>query len=215
MASFLATALADAKKKKQQAATPVDPNSLAGTTARINAAATTAGQNADTAENTYLTQATNFNPTGAVRDYATAAYDATSQNIRDQLAKLAGDDVSQGRINTGFYDEDRGEVMNRNLADYNSKVAQAAYNATGYQLENQQGLAANAENQSQTSLSILRGNQQDMEQQAEAKAARARQKKKGIGSLIGTALGGAVGSIIPGVGTMAGASIGAGLGGGF
>lgn len=208
----------DAKKRaaqqaaKQQAS---DPNSLVNTTNRINTAAGKAGENADLAESTYLKQATTFNPTQAVKDYSTAAYDATSQNIRQQLAQLAGDDVSQGRINTGFYDEDRGEVMNRNLADYNSKVASAAYNATGYQLQNQEGLARNAEDNTNTFMSTMRGNQQSMQQQAEDKAARARKKKSGIGSLIGAGLGAAIGSVVPGVGTMAGAQLGQGLGGGF
>lgn len=221
--SLLSKALGlDAKKRKAQeaaksaaAAAAADPNSPQNTTARINAAASTAGQNANTAESTYLQQATQFNPTQAVKDYSTAAYDATSQNIRDQLNTLAGDDVNQGRINTGFYDEDRGQVVNRNLADYNSKVANAAYSATGYQLANQQGLASNAENQENTYMSTLRGNQQYQEEQAADAADRARKKKSGIGSLIGGVLGGTIGSIVPGLGTATGATLGAGLGGGF
>lgn len=221
--SLLSKALGlDAKKRKAQIAAKTaaaqaaaDPNSLQNTTARINTAAATAGANAQTAENAYLKGATSFNPTQAVRDYSTAAYDATSQNMRDELNKLAGDDVSQGRINTGFYDEDRGQVVNRNLADYNSKVANAAYSATGYQLANNNSLAANAEDENNTFLSTLRGNQQYMQDQAADAAERARKKKRGIGGVIGGILGGTVGSIIPGLGTATGAEIGAGLGGGF
>src|SRR5688500_16009957 len=63
----------------------------------------------------YMGFADDFDASKQLDTWARGAYANVSEGSTDQLRDLEGQSVSQGRLDTGFYDEDRGEVIEENM----------------------------------------------------------------------------------------------------
>jgi len=172
------------------------------------------GYGADEAD--YEKRARGFNAGQSVNDYAQGAWSNITDSVgglKDILTKLKGSAVGAGRLDTGFYDEDQGQVVNRAMESLNADIAQQSVAATGLDLRNQEDLGSWAEGKRNTYLDLLSG----ATDRATADDNARRARRSGFWGAIGTAAGAAAGSIVPGLGTVAGAklgnTIGSGLGG--
>src|SRR5688572_13081478 len=66
---------------------------------------------ANTATDAYLDKATNFDAGASFKEFADGAYGSFQTNLGKELRNLAGRSVGAGRLDTGFFDEDQGQVI--------------------------------------------------------------------------------------------------------
>jgi len=127
-------------------------------------------------EQEYDRRALAFDPQESLNRYATGAWD-TIQNrvggVRDQLRDLGGASVGAGRLDSGFFDEDQGAVINRGMESFGSALAQQSMNATGMEQRNIEGIGATGEARGTRYLDLLAGGMDRA--QAEENARRQRQ----------------------------------------
>jgi hypothetical protein len=76
----------------------------------------------------------NYDPSAAVNQWATGAWSGVKQQLGDDLTATRNHDASLGRLNTGFFDKDRGMVMTRATQGFNNALAEQAVNASGQKL---------------------------------------------------------------------------------
>lgn len=146
----------------------------------------------------YLDRAENFDASQALNEWAKGAYGTVSQQISDELKSLRGQAVGAGRLDTGFFDEDQGTVVNRNLANFNQALSQQALGAAGLDLRNAEGLGAFGERATENATDLLMSRREEVENAAREDEARKRRKRSGIGGFIGGALGAAGGFVLGG-----------------
>lgn len=72
-----------------------------------------------------------FDPDAAFRTSAEGAMGDFRREMSDQLRDLTGSAVGAGRLNTGFFDEDRGEVATRLGGQFQDRLAQGAMQTAG------------------------------------------------------------------------------------
>lgn len=152
-------------------------------------------------ENQLMTSQQNFDPSSYLNTYAQGAWGSISDALKNQLTTLKGQSVGAGRLNTGFYDEDNGAVINQATKQFNDSIAQQSMGALNAK-----------QRATDTYADLLTGRREELENDYRSAEERKRKNKSGIGGAIGGVLGGTVGSIFPGVGTWAGAALGSGLG---
>ena len=167
-------------------------------------------QGAQQAQDFYLSGMQGFDPRAAFKEYRAGALADTKDLLGRELSDLAGRAAGSGRLNTGFYDMDAGDVTRNVLGDFNNRTAQAALQTSGQRLNQLQGAGNYSINAGNTALEAYSGELD--RQQAEENAKRKR--RGGLLGGIGAVLGAGVGSVIPGVGTYLGAELGGLLGGG-
>lgn len=73
----------------------------------------------------------NYDPTQAVGQYARGAWNAIQPDLADQLDSVRNQDARLGRLDTGWFDKDRGQVMTRAVNSVNAGIDQQAVNAAG------------------------------------------------------------------------------------
>ncbi len=143
----------------------------------------------------------NYDGQAALDRYATGAYASVSEGLKRTLADTRGAAVGAGRFDSGYLDEDQGEVIRQTQSDFTNNLAQQSLNAA--QMTNSvRGRGTD----------LLLGRSEQVQNDAREEAERRRRKRSGIGSAIGTFLGGAAGAALGGP---AGAAIGGRLGGGI
>lgn len=76
----------------------------------------------------------NFDPSGAINTYANGAWGSIKANLGDQLNDIRNQDARLGRLNTGFFDKDRGTVINRATDQFTNNLAQTAVQGAGLKL---------------------------------------------------------------------------------
>ena len=76
----------------------------------------------------------NFDPSGAINTYAKGAFGEVQHDLGTQLDDIRNQDARLGRLNTGFFDKDRGVVMNRAMDSFNNQLAQTAVQGAGLKL---------------------------------------------------------------------------------
>lgn len=81
-----------------------------------------------------------FDAGGAVKEYATGAWQGAKMDLRDMLGEQEAASQRGGRLNSGFFDRDRGRV----ITDVNNRFAQAL----AAQAVQAAGITANAKGQS-------------------------------------------------------------------
>lgn len=140
-------------------------------------------------ERTYIDRAKSFDPSKALDDYARGAFGQVSQNISDQLRDLTGRAVGSGRLNTGFFDEDQGEVVNRNLSDFNNQLLSHALDAESMGLQNLQSLGSYAANKQNTYYDLLSGGMDRETAEENARRQREASLFGGLAQLAGTYIG--------------------------
>lgn len=143
----------------------------------------------------YEEWANSFDASKQLNQYAQGAWGSISDALKTELEGERGRAVGQGRLDTGFYDEDRGTIYNRATKQMSDALAGQSLNALN------------------TTVGVKQQYGEQLENDYRENQARKRQKKRGIGSLIGGVLGAGVGAIAggpagAGVGWTAGSSIG-------
>lgn len=68
----------------------------------------------------------NFDPSAAGATYAQGAEGAFESQLKGDLTSLTNKAVGSGRLNTGFFDTDQGNVIKSNAANFNNALATAA-----------------------------------------------------------------------------------------
>lgn len=187
---------------------------------QIDTAGTAATGRGEEAQNQYLKTAEGFDPTASIQKYASAQWDTAMNDpvsgLKRQLSNLSGVATGAGRLDTGFYDQDQGDVINNVTKGYANSVASTALEGTRMAQENNQNLGSYGERQSGLGLDVAGARYSELQAKAEEKAARARSKKRGIGSAIGGLIGGGIGLVTGGPAGMAGGyKAGSAIGGGF
>lgn len=71
-------------------------------------------------------QLTNFDPSAAGKEYADGAYGDFKNKVSDQLNELQNKSVAAGRLHSGLFDADSGNVITRLGSDYSNAIAQEA-----------------------------------------------------------------------------------------
>lgn len=165
------------------------------------------GQQGNTATENYLARALAFDPTQAINTYAQGAWGAAQSGMKDQLADMAGS-AAGGRINTGFFDADRGDVYRRTVSDFGNTMAQTAVQGAQMAMQNNNQMGQFGQEQQNRYTDLLMSRRQEIENAAREEAERKRKKKGMFTSLLGSGLGMLAGSVIPGVGTAIGGAIG-------
>ncbi len=125
----------------------------------------------------YIRRALSFDPSQAVADTARGTWSSIVSDVgglKDMLRDLKGQSVGSGRLDTGFFDEDQGAVINRAVENLNSQVAQGSLQATGMAQRNIEDIGSYASQSRARYLDLLTGglNQQIAQQEA-AKARKA------------------------------------------
>lgn len=200
-----------AQQTMAQGAATMDPYSRAGLVGQENAQMGGAFGRAGSALDTYQNFASNFDASKALNTYAQGAWGSISDALKKNLQAESGSAVGAGRINTGFYDEDRGTIYNQATKQLSDSIAQQSLGAAGLQANVMQGYGNFGLNEQNTGLDLLTSRREELENAAREEDARKRQKKRGVGGLIGGVLGGVGGFLVSG-GNPAGAFEGYQLG---
>lgn len=167
-----------------------------------------------TASDAYLDRATNFDASESLNTYARGAWGSISDALGHQLSDLKGSAVGAGRFDSGFFDEDSGEVVNRATDQFSNAIARESMNALSAEQRNTESLAGFGSRRSENASDMI-GQRYEMEENAaREEAERKRRRRSGIGSAIGGVLGGVGGFLVGGpAGAGAGVKLGSGLGG--
>lgn len=135
-----------------------------------------------------------FDPGAAFKEYAGGAWKAVQSDFADNLESLASKAAGAGRLNTGFYDRDQGELVQRTMGDYSNRIAQGAMQTAGMAQQQRRDLLGYGQEQQNSYLDLLTG-QWDREAMMDEK----RNESKGgfwktLGNIAGVAgkVGGAV-----------------------
>lgn len=171
-----------------------DPR-LAQQQAILDAAQGSAAGYADQAGGAAISQMLSFDPTDAIRTYADAQWSGAQEGLKRQLGDLAGSAAGSGRLDTGFYDQDRGEVIRNVMGDYSRGVASTALDATRMRMSNTNQLAGMGMEYAGMSADLASGamdrRQAEITAAAEEKAA-GRARKRGMWGKAAGVVGGAV-----------------------
>lgn len=149
----------------------------------------------DQANQTFLNNATTFDAKQGLNDYAKGAWSNVSQGLDQTLARLKGQAVGAGRADSGFFDQDQGDVIRNVTSDFTNNLATKSLDAQGQQLSNTQALGQFGQNQQNTANDLLTSRREELENNARDEAEKKAKKKSGIGSALGGILGAATGFI--------------------
>lgn len=186
---------------------------------QIDTAGRDAGTRGKSAQDQYLKEAQGFDPTAAIQKYASAQWDTAindpTQGLKRQLTDLKGASVGAGRLDTGFFDADQGDIIKDVTRGYGNSVASTALRGAEMGQQNSQALGSYGERQTGEATDIAGERYSELQNNAADKAERRRAKKRGIGSAIGSVIGAGIGSFGGPQGASVGAGIGSSVGGGF
>lgn len=102
-------------------------------------------------------QARAFDPSQAYKEMAGGAWSSAQRGLADNLESLAGQGAAMGRLNTGFFDRDQGELIQRTNQDYQDRIAQGALTTAGMQQQQNMGLLNYGQEQQQSYLDLISG----------------------------------------------------------
>lgn len=200
---------------RRKGASP-DPYSLGGYTQSVDASGAAAGARGEQAQNAYVNRAENFDASRSLNEWARGAYGNISTALTQRLRDLTGQAVGAGRLKTGYFDEDQGQVVRGAQQDFSNVLAGQSLNALQLQSSNDRELGAYGERQTEFATDVAQSRREEMLNAQREQAARARQRKRGIGQLIGGVLGAAGGFAVGGPGgAAAGWGVGRTVGGSF
>ena len=141
-----------------------------------------------------VTDLAKFDPQASLNTYATGAWDSILNRVggmKDQLRDLAGSSVGAGRLDSGLFDEGRGEVMNRGMESLGSALAQQGVNAAGLKASTLNSAAGFQEGEQNRYLDLVRGGMDDDTARQNARDASKSSMWGTIGQVAGT-VGGAL-----------------------
>jgi hypothetical protein len=137
---------------------------------------------ANRAEDYYLDEATGFDPRAALQEYGEAAYGDFSKKLTREVGEMGGRAVGAGRLDTGFYDVDQGELVTDLAGQYQRDLSSHALDAAGMNLRRIEGVGSYGQGARNTYLDLLAGERD--RQTAERNA-----RRQMWGGLAGSALG--------------------------
>lgn len=208
----LATLYQQRRARRPSPANWGDQGSIAADQGRTAAAAGAMG-GAATAD--YYNRISSFDPTQAINRYAQGAWSQLKTGFDKNLQSLKGQAVGGGRLDTGFYDEDVGELYRGTVQDFSDDLARQSVAATGMEMQNNRMIGEFGDTQTERNLDLGVARREELINDAREKAERKRKNKRGIIGFLGGAAGGIIGGLTGGVpGAFAGYQIGKGLGGG-
>jgi hypothetical protein len=136
-----------------------------------------------------VTDLAKFDPQASLNTYATGAWDSIlnqAGGMKDQLRDLAGSSVGAGRVDSGLFDEDRGEVMNRGMESFGSALAQQGMNAASLRASTLNSAAGFQEEEQNRYLELVRAGMDDDTARQNARAAARAGTWGAIGQIAGT-----------------------------
>ncbi len=145
-------------------------------------------ERADRAEDYYLEGITSFDPREALGEYGEAAYGDFRRNLDLDVERLGGASVGAGRLDTGYYDLDQGELVSDMANRYQRAIAGRALDASGQRLDQLGQVGQYGQGARNTYLDLLAG---ELDRETADKNA----KKRMWSDLIGSGLG-AAGTIL-------------------
>lgn len=176
----------------------------------------TAAGYGDTATGEYLNRAMNFDPSAALNTYAKGAWGSVSAGLDQTLERLKGEAGGSGRLQSGFFDLDQGDVIRNVTNDFTNNLSQQALGAAGMMQRNTEGLGAFGERQQGMATDLLMSRREEIENAKREADERKRKRRSGIGSAIGGVLGAGAGALFGGTtGAKWGYTLGSGVGGAF
>lgn len=165
---------------------------------------------ADAAETMYLERAGGFDPMARVREYGRAVWGDVREDLGETLEDLGEQAVGAGRLDTGFYDVDQGDVIRRATDRFGRAISQQAVNAASLDLRNIEGMGRYGLDASNRYLDVLTGGLDRAEEEEE----RRRRRGSWFGRALGAVAGGAAGFAMGGpAGAIGGARAGAAIAG--
>lgn len=76
----------------------------------------------------------NFDPSAAGKEFASGAYSDYQTGLKDDLRLFDDQSIAAGRLRTGQYDVDKGQVITQRGRDFDARIAQAALDFSGQRL---------------------------------------------------------------------------------
>lgn len=190
-----------------------DPNALVGAQGSTYNSAAGYG---DDANASFLSQANQFDASKALNQYARGAFANVSQGLKSMLADDRGRQVGAGRFDSGFADQDSGNIYSRVMSDFTNNLSMQALGAAGMQQRNTESIGQFGLQQQGMATDLLMSRREELENNAREEAERKRKKRSGIGAAIGGALGAAGGFLVGGpAGAYGGYKVGSSVGGAF
>lgn len=181
--------------------------------------AAAAGSYGEDATKSYWDRISSFDPSEAVNKYATGTWNAMKSGpggFDESLASLKGKSVGSGRLDTGFFDQDSGDLYRSTVNDFGNSMSRTALDASRMQMQNNEAIGQFGQDETGLNLELGSGRAEQLINDAREKAERRRQKKRGIGGLIGGVAGGIGGFALGGpAGAFEGYKIGSAAGGSF
>jgi hypothetical protein len=160
----------------------------------------------------YAQRITSFDPTAAINKYATGTWNSMiggPGGFNDQLTRLRGNEVAGGRLDTGFYDEDQGQLYRSTVNDFSNDLSRTAVQGANMEMANNQAIGAFGQQQQGLGLDLGVARREELINNKREADERKRKKKRGIAGAIGGVIGGVGGFL---VGGPAGAAAGYGVG---
>ena len=163
------------------------------------------GQGAE-AESEFFQRATGFDARRGAAETARGIAGDLSIDLNRNLERARGVASGSGRLNTGFFDQDRGRLFE----DFNSRlanaIAQQSLQAESLNLRATEGIGAFGQNVSNRFINLLGGATEAGVEEQSAENQR--------GGLFAQLLGGAGGLVLPGIGGQVGDFLGRQITGG-
>lgn len=195
-ASFMRRTMDRARQNRPQTFAGAKSN-LTGQALR---ATNEAGQMGRTAENEFWNRSMAFDAQAGAEESARGIAGSLSMDLEKNLKFAQGQAVGGGRLDTGFFDEDRGFIMQDFNQRLSNAIAQQAMQAQQLNLQNIGSMGQFGQNVQNRFTNMLGGSLDRA--QAEENA-----QKEG-GGLFGKILGGVGGLVLPGIGSAVGEYVG-------
>jgi hypothetical protein len=144
-----------------------------------------------------------YNPEDAYAKYMAGARSQAEDSLGLQLKQLAGQSVGQGRLDTGFYDMDQGDVVRNVWGDYGRTMSGAALQTAGMQTQKNAAMLNYGQDTRNRYFDLLAGGYDRSLAEKNAKDA----KKGGFLKTLGKLGGGLLGSVAGPMGSAFGASL--------
>lgn len=150
-----------------------------------------------------------FNAQDGLERSVRGATDRSQMAFRNNLRDLTGRAVKTGRLNTGFFDEDAGELALDSKTNLDAIIAQYAITAQGQQMSNDNALVNAGQQQEQQYMDLMTGGLDREQMERNRKAQERGSLLKGLATIGGTAIGAMLGGPLGAkLGVKAGALIG-------
>lgn len=180
---------------------------------QLTAAGQRSGEIGERMTDEYTKRALDFDPNEAYDKYMSGATNQFGELLDTRLKTLAGRSVGAGRLDTGFFDLDQGDVVRSVAQDFSNTASNAALDVSGQVMSNNNSIGNYGLQREGMAMDVLSGNADREMMRENARREEKARKRGGIGGLIGGALGGVGGFLIGGpAGAFAGFNAGSRVG---